>query len=103
MADRGIDGLETDAASFDQSCQVLGAKFRLGSKADSRSFSVSPCTCSWRMESQSLTTKPSKFHSSRNTWRNRKALAEAGTPLRSEKEGIRVATPASTAALNGGR
>ena len=49
--------------------------------AESRSPAVRPCTAIWRIESQSLTTNPSKFHSSRRLSRIRNELAEAGTPF----------------------
>ena len=55
------------------------------------------------MEFQSLTTNPSKPISSLSTSFSKKELPEAGTPLMSLNEVITVATPASKAALKGGR
>ena len=55
------------------------------------------------MDRQSLTTSPSKPHSSRRTWVRRNRLAVAGIPFRSLNEVITVAAPASSAALKGGR
>ena len=52
---------------------------------------------------QSLTTKPVKPHSRRSTVSVSHAFPDAGTPAMSLNADMRLATPASTAALNGGR
>jgi len=45
-------------------CISMSTPRSCGFPADSRSLAVRPWVCSWRTESQSLTTKPSKPHSS---------------------------------------
>ncbi len=72
-------------------------------RAASRRSAATPWAISSPMDPQSETTKPSKPHSpfrmSRCSW----TLAVAGTPPISLKAFMKVATPASSAALNGGR
>ena len=71
--------------------------------AASLASTAKPWSTSCSIEAQSLTTKPSKPHSSRRMVRIRYSLAEAGMPLSSWKPAMKVATPASTAASKGGR
>src|SRR5207244_12782065 len=64
---------------------------------------ASPWLISSATEVQSLTTKPLNLHSRCNTVSVSHALPDAGTPEMSLNADMMLATPASTAALNGGR
>ena len=66
-------------------------------------FSEKPCGIISPMDPQSETTKPWKPHSPFRMSRCRCALAVEGMPAISLNEFMNVATPASAAALNGGR
>ncbi len=62
-----------------------------------------PCGISSATEVQSLTTMPRKPHSRRSTVSVSQVFPEAGTPPMSLNADMSVATPASTAALKGGK
>jgi hypothetical protein len=92
-----------NSAAYTPPAMSMSTPASTASIAESVSPAVRPCTASWRIESQSLTTKPSKPHSARSTSRSRNRLAVAGTPLRSLKEVMTLTAPAASAARNGGR
>ena len=64
---------------------------------------ATPWLISSATDVQSLTTNPENFHSRRSTVSVSQAFPDAGTPATSLNADMRLATPASTAALNGGR
>ncbi|MNF83619.1 hypothetical protein D3C84_659440 [compost metagenome] len=70
-------------------------------RAASFSSAAKPCGIISVTEFQSLTTKPSYFHSSRNIFLSKKLFPEAGTPFRSLNEVINVAAPDFAAASKG--
>ena len=72
-------------------------------RAAARPSSATPWATSCSTDFQSLTTKPWNFQVSCRYLRNMSGCPEAGTPFRSLKADMKVITPASTQALNGGR
>ncbi len=76
------------------------ANARIAASCGSR---AKPCVTRSAIENASLTTIPGNFHALRNTSCNRNMLPVAGTSFMSMYALMNVATPASRAALKGGK